>query len=82
MFRSSTRQLARCARLSLRPAVSPAFRAARFPQNAPAAALLKPRFQSTNPQRPDPESEKHSPKTQDEPQTEAPRNPPLPALST
>ncbi|GAB1314281.1 AAA ATPase afg3 [Madurella fahalii] len=80
MFRSSTRQLARCARLSLRPAVSPAFRAARFPQNAPAAALLRPRFQSTNPQKPDPENEKHSPKTQDEFQTETPREPPPPGF--
>ncbi|KAL2020002.1 hypothetical protein VTK56DRAFT_9002 [Thermocarpiscus australiensis] len=62
MFRSSTRQLARCARLSLRPIPSPAYRAARFPQNPPAAAaFLAPRFSSTNSQKPDPENENQTP---------------------
>jgi AFG3 family protein len=63
MFRTSTRQLAHCARLSLRPLASPAYRAARFPQRAPAAAaLVLPRFKSTNPRRPEDEDGNHTPK--------------------
>ncbi|KAK3308701.1 peptidase family M41-domain-containing protein [Chaetomium strumarium] len=54
MFRTSARQLARCSRPSLRSLAGPTiFRAARFPQSAPAAALRAARFKSTNLPRPD-----------------------------
>lgn len=83
MFRSSTRQLARCSQgLLLRPLPSPAFRAARFPRNAPApaAARLNARFLSTTPPRPDREGDGRTPKTKNEGRTEAPRDPPPPGF--
>ncbi|AEO56336.1 hypothetical protein MYCTH_2301126 [Thermothelomyces thermophilus ATCC 42464] len=68
MFRTSTRQLARCSRLPLRPLARPAVRAARFPQTAPAATLLSTRYNSTNSPRPDGENEppNQPPKKQDD----------------
>jgi AFG3 family protein len=68
MFRTSARQLARCSRLSLRPLARPTIRVAHFPQIAPAARLLAPRFKSTNSPKPDDEGGSHNqpPKNQDE----------------
>ncbi|KAG7288972.1 Mitochondrial inner membrane m-AAA protease component [Staphylotrichum longicolle] len=69
MFRTSARQLARCSRLSLRPLTRPAYRVNLLPQTAPAAAaLLRPRFNSTNSPKPEDEHEKQAgaPKKQDD----------------
>ncbi|KAK4168980.1 6c6d08f8-8b27-48d1-a5e9-ee3a8a61eadc [Cladorrhinum sp. PSN259] len=79
--------LERCARLSLRTTASPAFRAARIPRISPAAALLHPRYKSTNPPRPDsnksnPEpvnkSSNNGAQDQEQPEQEPARLPPPP----